>query len=82
MVSDCKTFAHEGCTIAAQKKLVFSANLALLAGFFWYRCYYLHRSRDALSPICGIFDTIFEACYESSVYVLCGPYIPISQCIL
>ena len=21
----------------------------------WHRCYYLHRSRDALSPVCGIF---------------------------
>ena len=21
----------------------------------WYRCYYPHRSRDALSPVCGIF---------------------------
>ena len=21
----------------------------------WYRCYYSHRSRDALSPVCGIF---------------------------
>ena len=24
--------------------------------FVWYRCYYLHRSRDALSPVCGIFS--------------------------
>ena len=23
--------------------------------FFLYRCYYPHRSRDALSPVCGIF---------------------------
>ena len=21
----------------------------------WYRCYYPHRSRDALSPVCGMF---------------------------
>ena len=27
----------------------------LLAGFFWYQCYYLHRSRAALSPVCRIF---------------------------
>ena len=55
MVSDLNTFSHKGCKIAAQKKFVFSANFALLAGFFWYRCYYQHRSRDALSPVCGIF---------------------------
>ena len=34
MVSDLKTFAHKGCRIAAQKKVSFSANFALLAGFF------------------------------------------------
>ena len=27
----------------------------LLAGYVWYRCYHLHQSRDALSPVCGIF---------------------------
>ena len=25
----------------------------------WHRCYYLHRSRDALSSVCGIFTLIF-----------------------
>ena len=38
------------------KKSFFSlAILALLEGFFWYLCYYPHRSRDALSPVFGIF---------------------------
>jgi hypothetical protein len=23
----------------------------------WHRCYYWHRSRDALSPVCGIFSS-------------------------
>ena len=23
---------------------------------FWQRCYYPHRSRDALSPVCGVFS--------------------------
>ena len=27
----------------------------LLAGIFWYWCYYPHHSRDALSPVWGIF---------------------------
>ena len=36
MVSDLKTFAHKGCKIAAQKKVSFSANFALLAGFVLY----------------------------------------------
>ena len=34
MVSDFKIFAHKGCKIAAQKKVCFSANFALLAGLF------------------------------------------------
>ena len=34
MVSDYKTFSQKGCKIAAQKKISFSANFALLAGFF------------------------------------------------
>ena len=55
MVSDLKTFAHKGCKIAAQFFFVFSANFDLLAGFFWYRCYYPHRSRELVSPVCGIF---------------------------
>ena len=47
---------YTGCKITARKKgffclFVFLAIFALLAGFFWY----LHRLRDALSPVCGIF---------------------------
>ena len=26
----------------------------------WYQCYYPHWSRDALSPVCGIFHTLFS----------------------
>ena len=37
------------------KKVWFLTNFALLAGLFWYLCYYPHRSRDALFPVCGIF---------------------------
>ena len=38
-----------------KKKVSFLVNFALLAGFFWYRCYYPHRLRDSVSPVCGIF---------------------------
>ena len=48
MVSDLKTFAHKGCKIAVQKKLVFAANFALLAGFFGILG----------PPYCGIGTTI------------------------
>ena len=49
-----KLLLKKGVKSQRNKKL-FLANFALLAGFFWYRCYYSHRSRFALSPICGIF---------------------------
>ena len=29
----------------------------------WHRCYYPHRSRDALSPVCGIFHLHFWKSY-------------------
>ena len=35
------------------QKVSFSMNFALLSGFFG--CYYLHRSRDSMSPVGGIF---------------------------
>ena len=34
-----------------QKNWVFGYSWSTLQ---WYRCYYLHRSRDALYPVCGI----------------------------
>ena len=57
-VSDLNTFAHKGCKIATLKQNRFLANFALLAGFL-YRGYYPHRSRDALSHVCGIFHLCF-----------------------
>ena len=35
----------------------------------WYWCYYPHRSRDALSPVCGIFflrrgASWWRVCYQ------------------
>ena len=60
MVSDLKTFALKWCNIAAGKKLYFClANFPLLAGFFWYQCYFPHRLRDASSPLSGFFSEHF-----------------------
>ena len=49
-----RTFAHKGCKIAKQKKFFFY-EVCLTSRVFWYWCYYPHRSRDALSPVCVIF---------------------------
>ena len=61
------------------QKVSFSANFALLAGFFWYLCYYPHRSRYALSPVCVIFkewDLWADAFYKS----IC-PYVCLCVCV-
>ena len=48
-----------------QKKLVFGYSWSTL---LWYWCYYPHRSRDALSPVCGIFHNVLikinPECYK------------------
>ena len=59
MISDFNTFVHKGCKIAAHF-FFFLKNFALLAGFFWHWSYYPHQSRDALSPVCGIFVHILH----------------------
>ena len=42
-----------------ENSCIFLAIFALLAGFLWYQCFHPHRSRDALSPVCGIFLKYF-----------------------
>ena len=71
MVSHLKTFTNKGCKIAEQNFCrdlkVINQGLGayttrirrLLKGFFSYQCYYPHSLRDALSPVCGIFYTLF-----------------------
>ena len=44
-----------------QKIWVFGYSWSTL---LWYRCYYPHRSRDALSPVCGIFQESFSTLGE------------------
>ena len=38
-----------------RKKKVFFLLILPWSTLLWHRCYYPHRSRDALSPVCGIF---------------------------
>ena len=37
----------------------------------WHWCYYLHRSRDALSPVCGIFllQMLIGSCADKCSYL-------------
>ena len=34
----------------------------------WHRCYYPHRSRDALSPVCGILFCVYKQVNSHYVY--------------
>ena len=42
------------------QEVIQQSSRGFLAGFFWYQCYYLHQSRNALSPICWIFVSAFR----------------------
>ena len=49
----------------------------------WYRCYYLHRLRDALSPVCGILKASAhwaDAFYKSKCPSVCTSVCP-SVCV-
>ena len=48
-------FVWKWSKIAAQKKVFFLLILPW-STLLWHRCYYSHRSRDALSPVFGIFS--------------------------
>ena len=53
-----------GATIRIGREMLFLP----YAGFFWYHCFYSHKSRDALSPVCGIFFSVILL-VNSSVYL-------------
>ena len=35
----------------------------------WYRCYYSHRSRDSMSPVCGIFFSIGFVLINQKIFI-------------
>ena len=48
-----------------KKTWVFGYSWSILP---WYWCYYPHRSRGALSPVCGIFCVVFDE-LDNQVYL-------------
>ena len=44
--------------------------------FFWYWCLYLHRSRDSVYPVCGIFTFFSYLSWVSSSCWLVSKYCP------
>ena len=59
-----------------QKIWVFGYSWSTL---LWYRCYYPHRSRDALSPVCGIFKA--SALWADAFYKSKCPYVCVFVCL-
>ena len=59
-----------------QKNWVFGYSWSPL---LWYRCYYPHRSRDALSPVCGIFPKEFTHIIKNYNFRLQGLQIEMFQ---
>ena len=54
-----ESFANKECKIAAQEEEK-NWEFCHTSRVFWYWCYYPHRSRDALSPVCRIFCLNFN----------------------
>ena len=48
---------------------LYNKDQEVISRIFWYRCYYLHLSRDALSPIFGIFCD-YASEYSHNLFVL------------
>ena len=38
-----------------------------------YRCYYLHRSSDSLSPVCGMFLTAYYKLKKKYIHIILKP---------
>ena len=55
--SNIWTFLFGSCLKSPRKKKFFFLLILPWSDLLWHRCYYPHRSRDALSPVCGIFFT-------------------------
>ena len=53
--SQIGTFLFANCLKSPRKKKFFFLLILPWSTLLWHRCYYPHRSRDALSPVCGIF---------------------------
>ena len=60
-----------------QKNTLFVVSWSTL---LWYRCFYPHQSRDALSPVRGIFKA--SALWADAFYKSICPYICVSACSL
>jgi hypothetical protein len=65
--------------IGAAEKAPASSLARYRATLLWYRCYYPHRSRDALSPVDGIFTGSNEDC---SIYLARGESVTNQSCIM
>ena len=55
--SNIWTFLFRSGLKSPRKKKVFFLLILPWSTLLWHRCYYPHRSRDALSPVCGIFSS-------------------------
>ena len=53
------TFLFGSGLKSPRKKKVFFLLILPWSTLVWHRCYYPHRSRDALSPVCGIFTCYY-----------------------
>ena len=64
---------------STKKNWVFGYSRSTL---LWYRCYYPHRSRDALSPVCGIFkaSALWADAFQKSICPSVCLFVRLSVC--
>ena len=62
-----------------RKKSLFFGDFCLTSSFFWYCCYYPHRSRDALSPLSIFFKA--SALWANAFYKLKLPSVCLFVCL-
>ena len=67
--SQIGTFLFGSGLKSPPKKKCFFLLILPWSTLLWHRCYYPHRSRDALSPVCGIFTFFFTFHLASSIII-------------
>ena len=68
--SNIWTFLFESGLKSPRKKSFFLLLILPWSTLLWHWCYYPHRSRDALSPVCGIFWNLFSNSIPMFVFLV------------
>ena len=77
--SNIRTFSFGSGLKTPRKKKFFFLLILPWSILLWHRCYYPHQSRDALSPVCGIFFLLNPFLKQYSAAAMTGKFIPFTK---